>query len=63
MKKVKILKTVITSQHGTLVDGDVLTCGDELANHLVNECKAAQYVEANQKKPKSQKAKKPTQKN
>ena len=73
MKRIKILSTVVTSQYGTLTDGDFLNCGDELAKHLVDECKCATYENKGQAaqepatkssaKPKSQKDKKSAETN
>lgn len=45
MKKVKIKATTITQQYGVLQDGDILNCSDEFAKHLVEECKAGDYLE------------------
>lgn len=45
MKKVKIKITTITQQYGVLGDGDILACSDEFAKHLVEECKAGDYLE------------------
>lgn len=49
MVKVKILGTVITQQYGSLSDGDILTTSEEFAKHLVDDCKAAEYVKVAEK--------------
>jgi hypothetical protein len=47
--EIKILGTAITAQYGTLGTGDVLRCEQAFANHLVNDCKVAEYVEVSEK--------------
>lgn len=42
--QIKITATVHTSQFGTLVNGDIVRVNKEFADHLVNECKAGEYV-------------------
>lgn len=44
MVKIKIKGLVITNQYGTLKDGDILNTSEEYAKHLVDDCKAAEYV-------------------
>lgn len=46
MKRVKILGTAITQTHGTLTTGDIVNVADEFADHLVNDCKIAEYLQA-----------------
>lgn len=41
----KITSTVVTSQYGTLESGDILRTNAAFAEHLVNDCKAAKYIE------------------
>lgn len=38
--------TVVTSQYGTLAQGDKLRTSREFAKHLVDDAKAAKYTEA-----------------
>jgi hypothetical protein len=42
--KVKILKTTITAEYGTLVEGAQLRTSSDFAAHLVDDCGAAEYV-------------------
>ncbi|HQR84528.1 MAG: hypothetical protein B7Y05_08700 [Polynucleobacter sp. 24-46-87] len=42
---VKITNTVVTSQYGTLESGDILRTNPAFAKHLVEECKAAKFIE------------------
>lgn len=42
--EVKIKGQVITAQYGTLGTGDILRCSQEFADHLVNDCCAAEYL-------------------
>ena len=44
--KVKIIQTVVTAQFGTLVSGDVLVTDSAFAKHLVDDCKAAEFITA-----------------
>ena len=44
MQKVKMLGQVFTTSHGVLKTGDILTCDDAFARHLVVDCKAAEYL-------------------
>lgn len=48
---VKIRTTVVTSQYGTLVNGDILRTSPEFARHLVEECKGATYLEVQPEMP------------
>lgn len=48
---VRIITTVVTSQYGTLVNGDILRTSPEFARHLVEECKGAKYLEAQPEMP------------
>ncbi len=50
MVKVKIKGTVITQQYGALSDGDILTTSEAFAKHLVDDCNAAEYIKAEEKK-------------
>jgi hypothetical protein len=43
-----MLLTSITAQYGTLNQGDTLRTSPEFAKHLVEDCGAAKYVEAEQ---------------
>jgi len=42
--KVKIIRTAVTAMYGTLINGDILVVSAEFARHLVEDCKAAEYV-------------------
>jgi hypothetical protein len=42
--EIKILGTAITAQYGTLATGDILRCDQAFANHLVNDCKVAEFI-------------------
>lgn len=42
--KVKIIRTAVTAMYGTLSDGDILVTSAEFARHLVEDCKAAEYI-------------------
>jgi hypothetical protein len=44
MIQIKITSTVFTSQHGALQSGDILRVSEAEAEHLINECKAAEYI-------------------
>ena len=46
MVKVEILGCVMTAQYGTLSAGTILTTNEAFAKHLVEDCKAAKYVDA-----------------
>lgn len=43
---VKIRGVVTTARYGTLVSGDLLRTDSEFARHLVDDCNAAEYVNA-----------------
>lgn len=43
--RVKILRTTATAQHGTLADGTILRTSKEFAQHLVEDCGAAVYMD------------------
>lgn len=43
---VKIRGTVVTARYGTLTAGDVLRTDADYARHLVDDCKAATYADA-----------------
>lgn len=43
--RVRIMRTAMTAQYGTLNAGDVLRTSAEFAKHLVEDCKAAEYFE------------------
>ena len=45
MARVQITGMVITSTHGTLQTGDILQTSDAFADHLVNDCNAAKYLD------------------
>lgn len=47
--QIRIKGMVLTSQYGTLSDGTLLRCSQEYARHLVEDCKAAEYVNASPK--------------
>lgn len=53
--EIRILKTIFSSQYGTLSHGDLLRCGDAYARHLVEDLAAAKYVQSQQIAPKQQK--------
>jgi hypothetical protein len=42
---VKIKGTTITARYGTLGTGDILRTDAAFAKHLVEDCKAAEYVQ------------------
>lgn len=44
--EVEILGCVVTAQYGTLKQGDILRTDAEFAAHLVNDCSAAKYTQA-----------------
>lgn len=44
MVKVKILGSVVTQQYGTLKTDDILVTSEDFAKHLVDDCKAAEYL-------------------
>lgn len=44
--RVKITNTVITSRYGALSPGDMLNTDLAFAKHLVDDCKAAKFVDA-----------------
>lgn len=48
----------ITSQYGTLSSGDILVTNEEFANHLVNECNAAEYITEKQEEKETKQDKK-----
>ena len=43
--QIKITKTAVTARYGTLSPGDLLRTDAGFARHLVEDCKAAKYVE------------------
>lgn len=43
--KVKIKGSVVTSKYGSLSDGDIVSTDAEYARHLVEDCKAGEYVD------------------
>ena len=45
MIQVKITATVVTAQYGALQSGDLLRTSEAFAAHLVDECKAARYID------------------
>ena len=45
MVKVEILGCVMTAQYGTLSAETILTTNEAFAKHLVDDCKAAKYVD------------------
>ena len=55
--QLKITATVHTSQFGTLVNGDIVRVNKEFADHLVNECKAGEYVKEQSEAKPTRKAK------
>jgi hypothetical protein len=44
--QVRIKGTVVTQRYGTLSSGDILRTEVEFAKHLVNDCAAAEYLNA-----------------
>ena len=50
--EVKILGLTITAQYGTLNTGDILRTNAEFAKHLVEDCKAAEYISVQPEAPK-----------
>ena len=46
MVKVEILGCVMTAQYGTLSAGTILATDEAFAKHLVDDCGAAKYVDA-----------------
>jgi len=44
MARIRFKTTCITASHGAFVTGDLLTCSDDFASHLVNDCGAAEFV-------------------
>ena len=48
---IKITNTVVTPQYGSLSNGDVLRTTPAFAKHLVEQCKAAKYLEKIEDKP------------
>lgn len=44
--QVRIRGTVVTARYGTLVSGDVLRTDAAFAKHLVEDCKAGEYIGA-----------------
>jgi hypothetical protein len=42
--RVKITKTVITARYGALSPGDMLNTDLPFAKHLVDDCKAAEFL-------------------
>ena len=42
--KVRLLGHAMTANYGTLVSGDILNCDKAFADHLVNDCKIAEFV-------------------
>jgi hypothetical protein len=51
--QVKILCQVVTAAHGTLNTGAMLRTDAAFAKHLVEDCKAAEYVKAPAAAPKN----------
>ncbi len=43
--RVKIKGMVITAQYGTLTSGQILRTSREFAQHLVEQCNAAEYMD------------------
>lgn len=55
--RVKIIGMVLTSRYGTLSAGDELTTDAGFAKHLVEDCRAAEYVKPTvEDKPKLKRA-------
>lgn len=57
--RLKITATVITARYGALSPGDMLNTDLAFAKHLVDDCKAARFVEAVSQIPGKGTAKKP----
>ncbi len=45
MPRIEILGQAITRSHGTLSTGDILNVSEEFAEHLVNQCRVAKYLD------------------
>lgn len=60
--RVKITATVITARYGALSPGDVLNTDLPFAKHLVDDCKAARFVDAVATESTSKPARKPARK-
>lgn len=45
MPRVQITGQVITSSHGTLQAGDIVNASAAFAAHLVDDCRAAKYLD------------------
>ncbi len=55
--EVKIKCIVATSRYGTLESGDRLRTDREFALHLVEDCRAAEYIESGHNQPPAPKKK------
>lgn len=51
MVKVKIIGQAITQRYGVLNTGDIVQTDAEFARHLVDDCAAAEYCNANASLP------------
>lgn len=60
--RVKITATVITARYGALSPGDMLNTDLAFAKHLVNDCKAARFVDVKPPESDKEPAKKPRRK-
>lgn len=49
--RLKITATVITARYGALSPGDMLNTDLAFAKHLVDDCKAAKFVDAANQSP------------
>lgn len=53
--RVKITGLVITNRYGTLSAGDILRTDAAFAKHLVEDCRAAEFIQDAIEKPTEQK--------
>lgn len=51
LTQIRITNTVVTPQYGSLSNGDVLRTNPAFAKHLVEQCKAAKYLESIEDQP------------
>lgn len=51
MKQIKFIASGSNSAFGGFSSGDFLRCSDELADHLVNEARVAEYVRVPEPQP------------
>lgn len=46
LTQIKITNTVVTSRYGALEPGTILRTDEAFARHLVEDCKAAKWIDA-----------------